>query len=121
MLGIEPEKVAHVIFLSRRLYDRGGTGDSAARRENAEAAEAELRVYVENLDADEQASLVALMWVGRDSFDVRELKEAIAMAREEATTPTADYLIGTPHLSDHLENGLEALGYPVGDIEEGIL
>ncbi|MEC8042201.1 MAG: DUF3775 domain-containing protein, partial [Pseudomonadota bacterium] len=39
----------------------------------------------------------------------------------EATTPTADYLIGTPHLSDHLENGLEALGLSASDEEDELM
>jgi len=121
MLEIDPEKVARIIFLSRRLYDRGGTGDRDTRREDLASVEAELRACIGNLEAEEQASLVALMWVGRGSFDVRELEEAMVTAQEEAPTPTADYLIGTPHLSDHLETGLEALGYPVGEIEDGIL
>ena len=32
----------------------------------------------------------------------------------EASTPTADYLKGSPHLADHLESGLEALGIDAG-------
>ena len=61
------------------------------------------------------------MWVGRDSFAAEDLAEAIATAREEATTPTADYLLGTPHLSDHLENGLDELGISVIDDEDDLV
>lgn len=120
MLDISPGKIAQVIFLSRELYDRGGLGDGGAHRGNAVPAEAELRAYIENLNEDELVSLVAVMWIGRDSFDASEIREAMQTARDEATTPTADYLIGTPHLSDHLENGLEALGYSVEEVEDGI-
>ena len=120
MLDINPGKVAQVIILSRELYDRGGTGDGGVQRGNAVPAEAELRAYIENLNDDEKVCLVAVMWIGRDSFDAVELKEAMLTARQEATTPTVDYLIGTPHLSDHLENGLEALGYSVERIEDEI-
>ena len=121
MLEISPGKIAQVVILSRELYDRGGTGDGGVPRGNAVPAEAELRAYIENLNADELVSLVAVMWIGRDSFDVAELREAMMTAQQEATTPTADYLIGTPHLSDHLENGLEALGYSAEEVEDGIL
>ena len=73
-------------------------------------AENELRGFLDGLNEDELQSLVALMWIGRDSFDAADLEEALRTARAEASTPTADYLIGTPHFADHLEAGLEALG-----------
>ncbi|GFE66326.1 DUF3775 domain-containing protein [Litoreibacter roseus] len=94
MLEISTDKVAQVILLAHEM----------------ERAENELRSFLDTLNEDEAASLVAVMWIGRESYGPDELKEALSMAYAEATTPTADYLIGTPHLADHLENGLEALG-----------
>jgi len=94
MIEISVHKIAQVILMSREL-DR---------------AEGELRAFIERLTEEEKISLVAVMWIGRDSFTADELDEAMATARDEATTPTADYLLGTPHLSDHLENGLDELG-----------
>lgn len=73
-------------------------------------AENELRGFLETLNEEEQYSLIAIMWIGRESFGPDEVQEALATARSEAMTPTADYLIGTPHFPDHLEAGLEALG-----------
>ncbi|MEW9920070.1 DUF3775 domain-containing protein [Marimonas sp. MJW-29] len=73
-------------------------------------AENELRGFLETLNEEEQVSLIAIMWIGRESFAPDEVQEALATARQEASTPTADYLIGTPHFPDHLEAGLEALG-----------
>jgi len=105
MLDISVNKIAHVILMSREL-DR---------------AEGELRAFIDRLTEDEQASLVAVMWIGRDSFAADELEEAKATARAEATTPTADYLLGTPHLSDHLENGLEELGLSAMDEEDDLV
>ncbi len=105
MLDISTYKVAQVILMSREL-DR---------------AEGELRAFIERLAEEEQASLVALMWIGRGSFGADELEEAKATAREEATTPTADYLLGTPHLSDHLENGLDELGLSAQDDEDDLV
>ncbi|WP_435230318.1 DUF3775 domain-containing protein [Pseudopelagicola sp. nBUS_20] len=105
MLEIIPWKVAQVVLMSREL-DR---------------AEGELRGFIDRLNEDEQASLVAIMWVGRDAFSTDELSEAIATAKAEATTPTADYLLGTPHLSDHLENGMEELGISLSDEEDDLM
>ena len=105
MLNISARKIAQVVLMAREL-DR---------------AEGELRAFIDRLNEDEQAELVAVMWVGRDSFDAEDLQEAILTAKAEATTPTADYLIGTPHLSDHLENGLDALGISATDVEDDLL
>lgn len=104
MQHISPRKVAQVILMSREL-DR---------------AEPELRAFVDRLNEDELAALVAIMWIGRDSFDASDWDEAFATAKQEATTPTIDYLMGSPHVSDHLENGLDALGVSAAD-EEGDL
>lgn len=105
MLAISTHKVAQIILMGHEL-DR---------------AEGELRGFLETLNEDEQAEVVAIMWIGRGSFEAEDFAEALATARAEATTPTADYLIGTPHLSDHLEAGLEALGVDPSEAEDELL
>ncbi|GGG80480.1 hypothetical protein GCM10011415_32330 [Salipiger pallidus] len=105
MEALSIRTVAQVILLAREL-DRG---------------EGELRGLVDRMTEEEQAALVAIMWIGRDAFDADEWDEAYATAMAEASTPTADYLIGTPHVADHLEAGLEALGYDVQDEEDALL
>ncbi|MFS4581902.1 DUF3775 domain-containing protein [Phaeobacter sp. C3_T13_0] len=97
MLEISAVKVAQVAMMAHELT----------------RAEGELRASIDSMGQDEQAELVAIMWIGRDSFDVSDWTEAMATARQEANTPTADYLIGTPHLADNLETGLDALGTDV--------
>ena len=49
------------------------------------------------------------------------VQEAINTAISEATTPTADYLMGMPHLAENLESGLDALGVDVSGEEEDFL
>ena len=105
MENLSPRKVAQVILMSRELG----------------RAEGELRGLIDRMTEDEQAELVAVMWIGRGSFEPEEFREAIQTAAQEATTPCADYLIGTPHLSDHLENGLDALGISAVDEEDELL
>jgi hypothetical protein len=104
-MEISPQKVVHVIFKARE----GGPG---AR---------ELRAFIDTLNVDEQSNLVALAWVGRGAFEAEDFEEAVATAMAEATTPTADYLMGMPHLAENLEAGLEAMGVDVGDAEEDFL
>ncbi|MGJ8616606.1 MAG: DUF3775 domain-containing protein [Sulfitobacter sp.] len=105
MLDISTQKVAQIILF----------GHEMGRAEN------ELRGLLETLNEDELHSLIAVMWIGRGSFEAEELSEAIQTARQEASTPTADYLLGTPHFADHLESGLEALGLSPSDAEEDLL
>lgn len=105
MLEISGHKVAQVILMARELN----------------RAEGELRGFIDRLNEEEQHSLVAVMWIGRGAFEPEDLEEAITTARTEATTPTADYLIGTPHLSDNLEAGLDALGISPSDEEDELM
>lgn len=105
MIEISPWKVAQVVLMGREL-DR---------------AEGEVRAFIERLNEDEQASLVAIMWIGRESFAADELQEAILTAKREATAPTADYLLGSPHMSDHLENGMDELGISLTDEEDDLV
>lgn len=94
ILDIATDKVGEIIILAREI----------------ERATPEFNAFVGALNEDEAANLVALMWVGRGSFEPEDWADAVATARAEATTPTAHYLIDTPLLADHLENGLELLG-----------
>jgi hypothetical protein len=105
MLEISPQKVVHVIYLAREA----GVGD------------AELRAFIDALNDDEKAQLTAVAWVGRGAFEPEDFDEAVATATSEATTPTADYLMGMPHLAENLESGLDALGVDVSGEEEDFL
>ncbi len=104
MLHINTDKVAEVIILAREM-NRG---------------EPEFDGFVSNLSEEEQAALVAIFWIGRGSFEAEEYAEAFETAQAEATTPCEEYLKGSPHLADHLENGLEALGISAMDEEDDL-
>ena len=104
-MEISPRKVVHIIFQARE----------------GQMAGAELRAFIDNLNTDEQAALVAIAWIGRGAFEPEDYTEAVATAEAEATTPTADYLMGMPHLAENLESGLEALGVDVSAEEEDFL
>ncbi len=129
MLDISTEKVAYVIVRARELDAKVGRWDSPGDSRDADtilesrrgdATEHELRSFISDLNDDEKAELVAVMWIGRDTYSAEELSEAISTARQEATTPTEDYLLGIPLLSDYLEEGLAKLGIDPGDEEDEI-
>jgi hypothetical protein len=104
-IDISASKVVQVIFQAREGH----------------VASAELSQFIGNLNDDEQAHLTAIAWVGRGSFEVEDYAEALATARSEKTTPTADYLMGMPHLAENLEAGLDAIGIDVDGEEEDLL
>ncbi|MCC6007318.1 MAG: DUF3775 domain-containing protein [Rhodobacteraceae bacterium] len=119
MLEISARKVARIIIRARE-FDADLPREDLSSPRMRSTAEAELRNYIGDLNDDEKASLVALMWIGRDTFEPEDLAEAIATARAEATVPTADYLLGVPLLADYLEDGLEKIGIDSSEIEDEV-
>jgi hypothetical protein len=127
-LEISTDKIGFIILKAREIaakvaaWDDGATSDHDAESIledfSDDATQAELREFIRDLNEDEQASLVALAWIGRGSFGPEELDEAIATARSERTNRTEDYLLGMPLLPDYLEEALDRLGYSIEDTEE---
>jgi len=81
----------------------------------------ELREAIDSLSDDEQAVLVALVWIGRGDFEANEFDQALSMAFERRLGPTADYLLGFPVLGDLLEQGAAACGASLSAEEAGEL
>jgi len=72
----------------------------------------EIRSTIEDLDPNQQAELVALMWLGRGDYDIEEWDTAVEDAMEEEYAErTVEYLLAHPMVSDDLEEGLIAHGY----------
>src|SRR6478752_8450503 len=130
-LEISPTKIGYVIVKARECaakvaaWDDGATSDhdaeSILESFSDDATRAELKSFIQDMNEDEQISLVALAWIGRGSFGPEELEEALTTARSERTNRTADYLLGMPLLRDYLEEALDRLGYSVEDAEDEAL
>jgi hypothetical protein len=130
-LDISPTKVGFVIIKAREFdakvaaWDDSETSDRDAESILEDFADdstrIELKTFIADLNEDEQASLVALAWIGRGSYGPEELDEALATARAERVNPTEDYLMGIPMLADYLSEGLDRLGYSVEDAEDDAL
>lgn len=71
----------------------------------------EIKATVEDLEPDQQETLVALMWLGRGDYDVEEWDAALAAAHEGHNERTTEYLVATPLVADYLQEGLSLLGY----------
>jgi len=134
MLEIAPEKVAHIIIKAREYDSKVGSWDDTRKAGDAEddpdsiledfaddPTRAELVSFINGLNDDEQAHLVALAWIGRGTFAPEELEEAVETARDERVSGTSEYLLGIPLLADYLEEGLEKLGISAEDAEGDLL
>ena len=127
-LSISPEKVFFIIVKAREFDEQVAPSDPDSGSNPADDREIdvleetadnpvvqELQSAIAALNVDEQLDLLALTWLGRGDF------ASFAQARREAESlddvHAARYLLGTPLVSDYLEEGLSQLGYSLDDFE----
>jgi hypothetical protein len=121
-LSIHPEFLQSLILKTRALMaqeemvspDSGSNPSDdegpAVLQENPDnPLRAELIAEIEDLEPDQQAELVALMWIGRGDMEPEEWEEAVALAVERHEGSTGEYLLSHPHVADHLDEGLDRL------------
>ncbi|HWK67157.1 MAG TPA: DUF3775 domain-containing protein [Rhizobiaceae bacterium] len=99
----------HEVELDGDTHD-SHSHDGLAEEKEENLTEEELRELIDDLNVDEAADLVALVWIGRGDYDAAEWTEAVNEARQRRGTRTSSYLLGLPLLADYLEEGLEAIG-----------
>lgn len=66
---------------------------------------------INKLPPDQQATLVALMYLGHGDFKKNEWSEAFDTAQEQLTKHIGQYLLSQPHVVNSIENGLSILGF----------
>lgn len=122
MPTINTDKVCFIVVKARELEseDEGVQADasnatddgfvSVLTEEAFATVRNEVASFIDAMDVDEQAELVALMWVGRGEFSAEEWKEAVAQARARHEGSTSTYLLGVPLLASFLEGGLAEFG-----------
>ena len=71
----------------------------------------EVSLAIKDLEPDQQAELVALMWLGRDDYDIEEWETALQDASDRWNERTAEYLLATPLVADYLMEGFSLHGY----------
>ncbi len=115
---INPDKVCFVIEKARELEaeDEGIEADDSNPTDDDfrsiltdrayKPIRRELIAFINAMDDDEKAELVALTWTGRGDYTAREWRVAVAEARSRREVETSVYLLGIPLLSDYLAEGL---------------
>jgi hypothetical protein len=123
-LGISLDSVAAIVTAARAVQEGEESGALAREEEDEEGLDAEddenmdedaLRAFIADLNEDEQASLIALAWIGRGDYSGEEFEEARNLAKERNIRDTAEYLLGIEMLADMLEEGLDELGLSLED------
>ena len=89
--------------------------EDSAGSENLELED--LKAYIDGLNDDEQAELVALTWIGRGTYTAEDWDEAVEVAHEEHPRRVGKYLLSQPLLADELEEGLSEMGLSCEDVE----
>lgn len=136
-LAVDPEKVLFIITKAREFDledevlgeddDDSGEESEAWDEANVDKIERhgedpileEVTSFINALTEDEQIDLVALTWLGRDDNTAADWPNLRAEAARAHNDRTAEYLLGTPLLSDFLEEGLSVLGYSVEEAGTG--
>jgi Protein of unknown function (DUF3775) len=115
---INPDKVCFIIAKARELEaeDEGVEADASNATDDEfrsilsergyKPTRQEVAAFIDALDEDEKAELVALAWTGRGDYGAREWRVAVAEARARRELETSTYLLGIPLLGDYLEGGL---------------
>jgi hypothetical protein len=71
----------------------------------------EAKTTIDDLDREQQETLVALMWLGRGDYTPEEWDAALEEASDRWNERTAEYLLATPMVADYLEEGLAAMSH----------
>ena len=127
-LGISLEVVATVVDLANAVQspDEGSMGDGDEDEERDDESEDDdeevtmdlLTDFIDDLNDDEQASLIALAWVGRGDYDADGWDEAVKLAQERNAKGTASgYLVDMAGLGDLLSDGVAAFGLSIEEVE----
>ena len=120
-LSLNPRFLQNLILRTRALVAQEGQisdddgnlsddpGPAAPRFDREDLTRAEIAAEIEDLEPDQQAELVALMWIGRGDMEPEEWRETVEMAADRQDGPTSRYLLSHPHVADHIEEGLDLL------------
>jgi hypothetical protein len=125
-LGISLESIAAIVDAARAVQEGEESGAVAREEDEEEGLDAEdeenmdedaLRAFIADLNEDEQASLIALAWLGRGDYSGEEWEEARTLAKERNIRDPSEYLLGIEMLGDMLEEGLAELGLSLEDAD----
>ncbi len=128
-LGISLETVATIVDHARAVQateeadpeqaDEDADSEAALLQDSGDdMTEESLIGFIDELNEDEQAALIALAWTGRGDYGPEEWEEALRLAAERNTGRDAGtYLVNMEMVGDLLAEGVAAFGLSIEDVE----
>jgi hypothetical protein len=118
-MDISVEKLAELIDYLRIMDAKEATADMARGDDSYDDGSShslemnpddgtgqQIRGVIDGLDIDEQADLIALLWIGSGDFEPSEWMVARRRAAERLPRSVSKHLMGIPDVGDLLEEGL---------------
>jgi hypothetical protein len=127
-LQISVAKVCEIIEAARELAGRipPTTGDHTTTGDDSplvfleeaddDPTRDELTEAIAGLNFEEQADLLALIYLGRGDFDLAGWEDALDQAKTEIEDGDADFMVGDAALASYLGDALEAFGKSCDEI-----
>jgi hypothetical protein len=129
-ISIDPEQVCFIIIKAKELDAKVEPDDPDPVSNPSDDREIdiledfaddptlqELTEAIEALNDDQQAELLAMLWIGRGDFEVADWEQALEQAGNSVSGSFASYLVDTPILGDLVEEGYTQLGYSCEEYE----
>jgi hypothetical protein len=132
-LTLSLEKLAFIVLKTHQLdaqvppvlpddaSDAPDDDERQALEERDDSAYQEVHDAILRLNSDEIDELLALVMIGRGDYDAAEWEEALRVARDANEARLPRNIMANPLLGSLIEDGLDALGYSLEELEEGHL
>ncbi len=125
-LDLNPDIICHIIAKAREFHAKEEVVIPEEQQEDSSEYDwaqvladhvddetyQELKTVINNdLEHDQKVELVAVMYLGRGDFDIKEWQDALMAAEDVPGDNIAEYLLSIPMVADYLTDGLYELGY----------
>lgn len=124
MLDINPEIICHLIDKAREFHAKeevsipevpNNPTDDWALQVLADHVDdwtlRDMQNTIDDLEPDQKAQLLALVWLGRGDYGLDEWQQAVQEANGSWTPSMPQQLMAIPFLADYLDEALTIHGY----------
>ncbi|ARG98309.1 DUF3775 domain-containing protein [Legionella micdadei] len=116
MLNIEPQKVRQILTEIKHFQEKVDEYPKLTTEKDtplilSDPEYQNMLTTINNLPPNQQATLVALMYLGHGDFKKNEWNEAFNIAQNQLTRHIGQYLLSQPNVVNCIENGLNVLGF----------
>lgn len=124
MLSVNPETICFIIDKAHEFHAKeavvipevpNSPADDWGRQILADHIDdhsyQEMAYAINDLEPDQAAEVLSLMWLGRGDYEPDEWRNAVQDAKDMWDLHTVSNMIATPLVADYLAEGLELMGY----------